>query len=174
MLGRTPAQETLIKSFEELMAVHAQSLENGYEAQKQAGCSQQLLLDGKSTYTYAQVVKKFTSEYTPYDIMKSNSLITPYVAEVKIAFQQEMKTGKSEEACNAAVLQPLETPDHYEFGGYYGYWTIQYEYKNGKWVVKQVVSEKNRALYESAFQNGSPDYAKFWIDTALFPEFKTQ
>ena len=104
--------------------------------------------------------------------MKSDSLVTPYIAEFKIPFQQEIKIGDTEEACNAATLQQIETPDHHEFGGYYGYWKIEYMYKDGKWVVNSTVIEKNRALYESAFQNGSPDYAKFRIDTKLFPEFE--
>jgi hypothetical protein len=168
-----PQQKELIQSFQELMAIHAQSLENGYDAQKQAKCSQQLLLDGKSTYTYAQVVKKFSSKHMRYEIMKSNSLTAPYIANFKIPFQQEIRTGKTEEACNQAKLQQLETPDHHEFGGYYGYWEIEYEYKDGKWVVNPTVIEKNRALYESAFQHGSPDYAKFRINTNLFPAFKT-
>jgi hypothetical protein len=100
-------------------------------------------------------------------------LTTPYKAKFKIPFQQEIRTGKTEEACNQAKLQQLETPDHHEFGGYYGYWEIEYEYKDEQWVVNPTVVEKNRALYESAFQHGSPDYAKFRIDTNLFPEFKT-
>jgi hypothetical protein len=172
--GLTFSREALVKSFQELMAMHTQSLENGYEAQKRAGCTQQLLLDGKGTYTYAQVVKKFTSKYTTYDIMKSNSLLTPYVAEFKIPFQQEMHTGATKEACQAATLQQLETPPHPEFGGYYGIWTIQYVYTDGKWVVKPTVIERNRALYESAFQKGSPDSAKFLINTEFFPAFKAQ
>lgn len=169
----TPLQKELVQSFQELMAIHAQSLENGYDTQKQAGCLQQLLLDGKSTYTYAQVVKKFNSKYVRYEIMKSNSLTAPYIANFKIPFQQEIRTGETAEACNKATLQQLETPDHHEFGGYYGYWEIEYAYQDGKWVVNSTVVEKNRALYESAFQLGSPDYAKFRINTELFPEFKT-
>jgi len=168
------AEKELLQSFQKVLAVHAQSLEKGYDAQKQANCSQQLLLDGKSTYTYAQVVKKFDSADTKHDILKSNSLLTPYRAEFKIGFQEEIRTGNTEEACNAATLQQLETPEHHEFGGYYGYWTIEYTYQDGKWVVNPTVTEKNRALYESAFQRGSPDYAKFRIDPKLFPEFETQ
>ena len=170
--GTGASQEALVNAFQELMAVHIQSLENGYDAQKQAGCTQQLLLDGKGTQTYAQVVKQFSSQYTTYDILRSNSLLTPYIAELKIAFQQETRTGGTEAACQAATLQQLATPPHHEFGGYYGYWKLDYVYKNGKWAVKQAVTEKNRALYESAFQKGSPDYARFVIDTDLFPEFK--
>jgi regulator of replication initiation timing len=172
--GTDASQETLVKAFQELMAVHIQSLENGYAAQKQADCTQQLLLDGKGIYTYAQVVKKFSSQYTTYDILRSNSLLTPYIAELKIAFQQEIRTGETAAACQAATLQQLATPPHHEFGEYYGYWKLDYVYKNGKWAVKQAVTEKNRALYESAFQKGSPDYARFVIDTDLFPEFKPQ
>jgi len=172
--GMPAWQQKLVQSFQEMMAVHAQSLDNGYEIQKQAKCSQQLLLDGQGTYAYAQVVKKFSSGHAKYDIMQSNSLTTPYIAEFKIPFQQEIKTGDTEEACNAVALQEIKTPKHHEFGGYYGYWRIEYEYKDGKWVVNPTVIEKNRALYESAFQNGSPDHAKFRIDTELFSEFKTQ
>lgn len=168
----TPWENDLVTSFQEVMGRHMQSLENGYEAQKTAGCSQQLLLDGKSTHTFAQVVKKFSTKYTRYDIRHSDSITTPYVAELKIPFQQELKIGKTKDACNAAQLKQLETPVHHEFGGYYGIWTIEYQYRGGRWAVDQTVSERNRALYESAFQNGSPDYAKFRIDTDLFPEFK--
>jgi regulator of replication initiation timing len=172
--GTDISQEALVKAFQELMTVHIQSLKNGYDAQKQAGCIQQLLLDGKGTYTYAQVVKQFSSQYTTYDILKSNSLLTPYIAELKIAFQQEIRTGGTEAACQAATLQQLATPPHHEFGEYYGYWKLDYVYKDGKWTVKQAITEKNRALYENAFQKGSPDYARFVIDTDLFPEFKPQ
>ena len=168
----TPGQESIVSAFQEVKERHTQSLENGYEAQKQAPCSYQVLLDGKGTMTYAQVVKKFTAKYTVYDIMKSNSLITPYLAEFKIPFQLEMRTGESEQACNANSLQTLPAPVHHEFGSYYGYWTIQYEYKNGKWWVKPTVIEKNRDLYENAFKLGSPDFAKFRLDTELFPDFK--
>ena len=140
----------------------------------QAPCSYQLLLDGKGTMTYAQVVKKFSAKYTVYDVMKSDSLVTPYIAEFKIPFQMESRTGDSEQACNTATLQQLPTPQHHEFGTYYGYWIIQYEYKNGEWRVKPTVIEKNRALYENAFKLGSPDFAKFRLDTDLFPEFKAQ
>ena len=169
-----PWEEELVKSFQEVMTRHAQGLEKGIDAQKQAGCSQQLLLDGKSTYTYAHVVKIFNAKHTRYDIRRDDSIITPYVAEFKIPFQQEIKTGKDKKTCTDATLKQLETPEHHEFGGYYGYWTLEYWYKDGKWVLNQTVIERNRALYESAFQNGSPDYAKFRIDTDLFPELKPQ
>lgn len=168
----TPDQEAIVTAFQQVKDIHAQSLENGYTAQKNASCSRQLLLDGKSTMTYAQVVKKFTATITTFDIMRSDSLITPYIAEFKIPFQQERRTGNSEKACNSVSLQSLPTPAHYEFGSFYGYWTIQYVYQDGKWRVKSTVIEKNRALYDSAFKLGSPDYAKFLIDTKLFPEFK--
>ena len=86
-----------------------------------------------------------------------------------LAFQQEIRTGKTEEECDAATFQQVATSTkHHEFGSYYGYWTIQYVYKNGKWIVKPTILEKNRALYETAFRQGSPDYAKFLIDTTLF------
>ncbi len=168
----TPAQEAIVKAFQDLKEIHAKSLENGYTAQKNSGCSRQLLLDGKSTATYAQVVKKFTAKYTTSDIKKSDSLITPYIAEFKIPFQQEMRTGNSEKACDAVSVQQLPTPEHHEFGSFYGYWTIQYGYKDGKWRVKSTVIERNRALYESAFKLGSPDFAKFLVDMKLFPEFR--
>ena len=166
----TPGPQELIAALQKLTVAHAQSLANGYDAQKQAQCTQQLLLDGKSTYTYAQVVKKF-DPYTKLDVLKSNSLLNPYFAELKIPFTEELKTGATADACNAAALQPLSTPEHHEFGAYYGYWTIQYLYTDGQWVVNPTVLEKNRALYDSSFQRGSPDYAKFRLDTNLFPEF---
>lgn len=172
---KAPWETELVTSFREVMARHAQGLERGYDAQKQTGCSQQLLLDGKSTYTYAQVVKTFDAKHTRrYDVRRENSLVTPYAAEFKIPFQQEIRTGESEKACMDATLQQLETPDHHEFGGYYGYWTLEYLYKDGQWVLNPTVTERNRALYESAFQNGSPDFAKFRIDTELFPDLKSQ
>jgi hypothetical protein len=166
----TPGPQELVAALQKLTVVHAQSLANGYDAQKQAQCTQQLLLDGKSTYTYAQVVKKF-DPYTKLDVLKSNSLLNPNFSELKIPFTEELKTGATAVACNAAALQPLPPPEHHEFGAYYGYWTIQYLYTGGQWVVNPTVLEKNRALYDSSFQRGSPDYAKFRLDTNLFPEF---
>lgn len=170
-----PGEAAIVSAFETLKARHAQSLENASEAQQRAKCSLQVLLDGKSTETYAQIVRTFTAKYTSYDVMRSTSLITPYLAEFKIPFQQEIRTGGSEGACNAAQLRRMPTATkHHEFGSFYGYWVIQYEYKQGKWRVKPTVIEKNRDLYASAFQNGSPDFAKFSLDTALFPEFKQE
>ncbi|MBD3308917.1 hypothetical protein GF339_21075 [candidate division KSB3 bacterium] len=171
MGAATPAEQTIIQAFQEIKERHAASLENGYAAQNQAPCTRQVLLDGQGTMTYAQVVKKFTAKYTTYDITRSDSLITPYVAEFKIPFQQEIRTGNTEQTCEAANLRQLSTPLHHEFGTFYGYWIIQYEYRDGAWRVKPTVIEKNRALYENAFKVGSPDHAKFLIDTDLFPEF---
>ena len=170
--GKTPLAEALISSFQELKNLHTKSLEKSFNRQKQAACSRQVLIDGEGTLTYAQVVKRFTSKYTTVDIMQSESLLTPYIAELKIPFQQEIRTGKTAQACNAAKLQQLPSPKHHEFGTYYGYWTIQYVYKDGKWQVKSTVIERNRALYEKSFKVGSPDHAKFLIDAKLFPEFK--
>lgn len=169
--GDPATQQAIVQSFQEVMAVQTQSLEQGYEKQKQAPCTFQVLLDGQGTQTYAQVVKHFSAKYTTYDIRKSDSLLTPYTAEFKIPFQQEIRTGDTKAACEAASLKQLETPAHHEFGKYYGYWTIQYAYQGGAWNVKSTVIEKNRALYKSAFQNGSPDFAKFRINTQVFPEF---
>lgn len=170
-----PGEASIIAAFEELKTHHAQSLENAYETQKNAKCSRQVLLDGKSTETYAQIVRTFTAKYTSYDVIRSNSLITAYLAEFKIPFQQEIRTGNSEGACNTAQLRRMPTTTkHHEFGSFYGYWIIQYEYKQGKWRVKPTVIEKNRDLYASAFQTGSPDSAKFSLDTVLFPEFKQE
>ncbi len=170
--GGTAVYNALVKAFEELKNAHALSLERSYNTQKQAGCSQQMLLDGENTITYAQVVRRFTSQHTAYDIMKSDSLVTPYIAELKVPFQEEIRTGSSESACKSANFQQFPTPKHHEFGGYYGYWTIQYVYKDGKWQLKPTVIEKNRALYDKAYQVGSPDHAKFVIDYDMFPEFK--
>ena len=170
--GATPDPNALIAAFEEIRSRHAGSMESAYDVQKQAKCSQQLLLDGDGSMTYAQVVRKFSTKFTSFDILATNSLIAPYAAELKIPFQEELRTGKTEQACNAAPLKPLDAPPHPEFGSYYGYWTIQYLYRGGKWVVKPTVIERNRALYEKAFKVGSPDIAKFALDTALFPEFK--
>ena len=170
--GATPDPNALIAAFEEIRSRHANSMESAYDVQKQAKCSQQLLLDGDGSMTYAQVVRKFSTKFTSFDILATNSLIAPYAAELKIPFQEELRTGKTEQACNAAQLTPLDAPPHPEFGSYYGYWTIQYLYRGGKWVVKPTVIERNRALYEKAFKVGSPDIAKFALDTALFPEFK--
>lgn len=167
-----PPEQPLIQSFQEVMMRHVQSLEGGYDAQKQAKCSLQVLLDGKATSAFAQVIKKFDAQFVRYDIRRSASLLAPYMAEFKIPFQQEIKTGKTEETCQAAKLQTLETPDHHEFGSFYGYWTVEYQYREGKWVVNTTVIERNRALYENSFQKGSPDYAKFTIDTNLFPAFQ--
>ena len=170
--GATPDSNALVAAFEEIRSRHASSMESAYDVQKQAKCSQQLLLNGEGAVIYAQVVRKFSTKFTSFDILATNSLITPYAAELKIPFQEELRTGKTEQACNAAQLKPLDAPPHPEFGSYYGYWTIQYLYRGGKWVVKPTVIERNRALYEKAFKVGSPDIAKFALDTALFPEFK--
>jgi hypothetical protein len=165
----TPDQEAIVSAFETVKERHTQSLEKSYEAQKQASCSRQTLLDGKGTTTYAQILRKFRATHTAFDIQKHDSLFTPYIAELKIPFQQEMRTGKTEEECNAATFQQVpSSTKHHEFGSYYGYWTIQYIYNNGKWIVKPTVLEKNRALYEMAFKLGSPDHAKFLIDTTVF------
>jgi hypothetical protein len=165
----TPDQEAIVSAFDTLKERHTQSLEKSYEAQKQASCSRQTLLDGNGTETYAQILRKFRATHTAFDIQKHDSLFTPYIAELKIPFQQEIRTGKTEEECNATTFQQVPTPTkHHEFGSYYGYWTIQYVYNNGQWIVKPTVLEKNRALYETAFKVGSPDYAKFLIDTTLF------
>ncbi len=168
-LEMMPWEDALIREFQPIMERHAQILEDAQAGQQQAGCSQQVLLDGNGTLTYAQVVKQFSARYTRYDIRRSNSLVTPYIAEFKIPFQQEIRTGATAEACNAATLQSFELPAHHEFGGYYGYWTLEYAYKDGEWVLNTSVIERNRDLYTSAFQKGSPDYAKFKIDTAVFP-----
>ena len=165
-LEMMPWEDALIREFQPIMERHAQILE---DAQAQAGCSQQVLLDGNGTLTYAQVVKQFSARYTRHDIRRSDSLVTPYIAEFKIPFQQEIRTGATAEACDAATLQSFELPAHHEFGGYYGYWTLEYAYKDGQWVLNTSVIERNRDLYTSAFQKGSPDYAKFKIDTAVFP-----
>ena len=170
--GATPDPNALVAAFEEIRSRHANSMESAYDVQKQAKCSQQLLLNGEGAVAYAQVVRKFSTKFTSFDILATNSLIAPYAAELKIPFQEELRTGKTEQACNAAQLTPLDAPPHPEFGSYYGYWTIQYLYRGGKWVVKPTVIERNRALYEKAFKVGSPDIAKFALDTALFPEFK--
>jgi len=170
-----PAEASIVSAFEELKDRHAQSLEASEAAQRQAGCSPQILLDGKSTETYAQIVRKFTAKYTSFDIVRSDSLITPYQAEFKIPFQEEIRTGNSEAACNSAQFQQQPTTTvHHEFGSFYGYWIIQYEYRNGQWRVKSTVIEKNRDLYESAFQTGSPDAAKFLLNTNLYPELKNE
>lgn len=170
-----PAEAAIISAFEALKTRHAQSLEASLPAQQQAGCSRQILLDGKSTDVYAQVVRTFTAKYTTFDIIRSNSLLIPYQAEFKIPFQQDIRIGNSEGACNSAQLQRLPTTTtHHEFGSFYGYWIIQYEYRNGQWHVKPTVIEKNRDLYTSAFQTGSPDSAKFLMNTTLFPEFKNK
>ncbi len=168
-LEMMPWEEALIGEFQPIMERHAQILEDAQTGQQQAGCSQQVLLDGNGTLTYAQVVKQFSARYTRYDIRRSDSLLTPYIAELKIPFQQEMRAGATAEACDAATLQSFELPTHHEFGGYYGYWTLEYAYKDGEWVLNTSVIERNRDLYPSAFQKGSPDYAKFKIDTVAFP-----
>ncbi len=168
-LEMMPWEDALVQEFQPLMERHAQILEDGYAAQQQAGCSQQVLLDGNGTLTYAQVVKHFNARYTRYDIRRSDSLMTPYIAEFKIPFQQEIRTGATQAACEAATLQTFDLPDHHEFGGYYGYWTLEYAYTDGAWHLKTTVIERNRDLYAASFQKGSPDYAKFKIDTAVFP-----
>jgi len=169
-LEMMPWEEHMMRTFHAVMERDAQILEDSIAAQTEAGCSQQVLLDGNGTLTYAQVIKQFSALYTRYDIRRSDSLITPYVAELKIPFKQEMKTGATQGACDSATLQALPTPEHHEFGGYYGYWTLEYYYQNDEWHLNTTVFERNRALYESAFQKGSPDYAKFKIDPKIFPE----
>jgi hypothetical protein len=170
-LEMMPWEEALVREFQSVVERHAQILEDGYTAQSEAGCSQQVLLDGNSTMTYAQVVKQFSARYTRSDIRRSNSLVTPYIAEFKIPFQQEIRTGSTQEACQAAILQTFDLPPHHEFGGYYGYWTLEYAYKDGEWILNTTAIERNRDLYESAFQKGSPEYAKFKIDTNIFSGF---
>ncbi len=170
--GQIPLVQSLVSSFGELKHRHLQSLEQSLEAQKQAGCAEQVLLDGEGTLTYAQVIKRFSAKYATFDIMRSNSLMTPYVAELKVPFQQEIRTGDSEASCHEAKSFQLLTPKHHEFGTYYGYWIIQYVFKDGNWMVKPAVIERNRALYEKSFQVGSPDHAKFLIDNTIFPEFQ--
>lgn len=170
----SPAQKAMVEEFEKLKTRHAQSLEKAYDAQNAAECSKQVLLDGKGTMTYAQVVKQFSAQHTDADVMESESLLTPYIAEFKIPFQQKIRTGEEKERCQEKPLKELPTPVHHEFGSYYGYWVIQYEYTNGAWQVKPTVIEKNRALYKQAFEVGSPDSAKFLLDTTIFPELTQQ
>jgi hypothetical protein len=167
-----PQEKDLVKAFQTIVERHAQILEDSAASQQETGCSQQVLLDGSGTLTYAQVVKEFSALYTRHDIRRSNSLLTPYTAELKIPFQQQIRTGATQNACNKAALQKPETPPHHEFGGYYGYWTLEYDYIGGEWVLRSTVEERNRALYENAFQKGSPDYARFTIEEPLFSELK--
>lgn len=169
--GAMPANaEAVVAAFLPMMEEDARLLEESTARQQQAGCSRQILLDGNGTLAYAQVVKQFSARYTRYDIRRSDSLFTPYTAELKIPFQQQIRTGDTPEACDAAALHTLDTPPHHEFGGYYGYWTLEYAYRDGQWTLHTTVVERNRALYESAFQKGSPDYAKFSIDPDVFPD----
>ncbi|PID56113.1 hypothetical protein CSB45_12815 [candidate division KSB3 bacterium] len=161
----------ILSSFESLKDTHLESLTTSAETQQKASCSRQVLLDGKGTLTYAQVVKRFSAKYTAFDVMRSPSLITPFVAELKIPFKQEIRVGADETSCNAASFTELPTPRHHEFGGFYGIWIVEYLYKNGRWVRKPTVTERNRALYAQAFVNGSPDYARFLIDETLYPGF---
>ncbi len=170
--GQTPVLNALVTSFEELKNRHLQSLEQSLETRQKGACTEQVLLDGEGTLTFAQVIKQFSTKYTTFDIMRSNSLVTPYIAELKVPFQQEVRTGSSESQCNNAKSFRILTPPHHEFGTYYGYWIVQYVYQDGKWLVKPTVIEKNRALYEKSFKIGSPDHAKFLIDTTLFPELQ--
>ena len=60
-------EQELVRSFQAVVQHHAKVLENGSVAQKEAGCSQQVLLDGKSTVAYAQVVKNFSAQYIRYE-----------------------------------------------------------------------------------------------------------
>jgi len=165
-------QAALLLQFQEIMAKHTTSLEKGYAAQQQAACARQRLLDGLGTETFAQVVRKFNPQHAKYDIKQSDSLITPYRAESKVPFSEELRVGKTEKACQAAPLERIAAETHHEFGSYYGYWIIEYTYQNGQWTVNKTLTEKNRALYDEAFRKGSPDSAKFRIDTKLFPEFE--
>ncbi|MCP4400040.1 MAG: hypothetical protein GY801_22385, partial [bacterium] len=169
--GSAQVLATVLSSFETLKNTHIQTLGQSYETQQQASCVRQVLLDGEGTSTNAQVVKKFSTKYTAFDVRRSDSLVTPFVAELKIPFKQEMRAGQNEKACNAAALKELPTPKHHEFGNFYGIWIVEYQYKDGKWVRKPTVRERNRALYEKAFNVGSPDYAKFLIDDKLYPGF---
>ena len=162
----------VLSSFEALKNTHIEKLAQSVETQKKAPCTQQVLLNGEGTSTYARVVKTFSSKYTAFDVMRSNSLVTPFVAELKIPFKQEQQIGANEKACNSAAVKELPTPSHHEFGSFYGIWIIEYEYKNGKWVRKPTVKERNRTLYDKAFKVGSPDYAKFLIDDTLYPGFE--
>ncbi|GAK50053.1 hypothetical protein U14_01278 [Candidatus Moduliflexus flocculans] len=171
-IGQTPEQQALIASFKSLSEQHASILENSYDAQKQAACSKQILLDGNGETGYAQVVRKFSAKFTSFDILENNSLLTPYIAELKMPFQMEIRTGKSEQACQAAQLKPADTSSHPEFGTFYGVWTIQYAYRDGKWSVKSAVIEKNRALVAKAYKIGSPDSAKLPLDFSLYPGLK--
>lgn len=170
--GQTPDQAALITSFKALSDKHAVALENSYDAQKQAACSKQALLDGSGETAYAQIVRKFSAKFTSFDILENNSLLTPYLAELKMPFQMEIRTGKTEQACQAAKLKPADTSSHPEFGTFYGVWTVQYAYRDGKWSVKSAVIEKNRALVAKAYKVGSPDSAKFALDFSLYPGLK--
>jgi hypothetical protein len=161
-------------AFQTLATRHAQNLQKNSAAQKQGGCTYQVMLDGTGSATYAQVVKKFDAQYNRVDILRSASILSPYTAELKIAFQEEVRTGKTQAACEAAPLKQLETPPHHEFGDYYGYWTIEYHYVNGAWVANTTVVERNRALYERSFERGSPDFAKFSMDPKLLADDPTQ
>ncbi len=172
--GRTPIQDALVSSFKTLSEQHAAIMENSHEAQQQAACSKQALLDGSGETTYAQVVRKFSAKFISFDILENNSLLTPYIAELKMPFQMEIRTGKTEQACQAAQLKPAETASHPEFGTFYGVWTIQYAYRDGKWSVKSAVIEKNRALSAKAYNVGSPDSAKFPLDFSLYPGLKNE
>lgn len=171
-MGQTPLEDTLIASFKTLSEQHAAVLENSYDAQKQAACMKQLLLDGSGETAYAQIVRKFSAKFISFDILKNNSLLTPYLAELKMPFQMEIRTGKTEQACQSATLKPADTSSHPEFGTFYGVWTIQYAYRDGKWNVKSAVIERNRALVAKAYKAGSPDSAKFALDFSLYPGLK--
>jgi len=165
-------QAALIASFKALSEQHAVALENSYETQKQAACSKQMLLDGSGEMAYAQVVRKFSAKFTSFDILENNSLLTPYIAELKMPFQMEIRVGKTEQTCKTAQLKPADTSAHPEFGTFYGVWTIQYTYRDGKWSVKSAIIEKNRALVAKAYKAGSPDSAKFPLDFSLYPGLK--
>ena len=171
-MGQTPLEDTLISSFKTLSEQHAAVLENSYDAQKQAACMKQLLLDGSGETAYAQIVRKFSAKFISFDILKNSSLLTPYLAELKMPFQMEIRTGKTEQACQSATLKPADTSSHPEFGTFYGVWTIQYAYRDGKWNVKSAVIERNRALVAKAYKAGSPDSAKFALDFSLYPGLK--
>ncbi len=172
--GRTPLQDALISSFKAVSEQHAAILENSYEAQKQAACSKQTLLDGSGETAYAHVVRKFSAKFISFDILENNSLLSPYIAELKMPFQMEIRTGKTEQACQAAQSKPAEMSPHSEFGTFYGVWTIQYAYRDGKWSVKSAVIEKNRALSAKAYKVGSPDSAKLPLDFSLYPGLKNE
>jgi hypothetical protein len=105
------------------------------------------VLPGKVGGFYRDIVKPIQKSF---DVTKTDSLVSPYIAYIKLSFQMQSSTATTEEALQASNTVVVNTTNH---------WKLMYALQDGKWKLQQTFY--SFAMPELNISEGLPNKADF-------------